>query len=124
MEPLAGVEPAPGRKGAAQDTTPPRPQTSYRECNTGLDTLLLCLSYSGIKIARVLTGQWVLLAARTDAAVQHPCRCFEKEILCTTQKPQGSLSLRLLMILLYHGQPLHSIARFASTQRCRRQTLV
>lgn len=89
MEPLAGVEPAPGRKGAAQDTTPPRPQTSYRECNTGLDTLLLCLSYSGIKIARVLTGQWVLLAARTDAAVQHPCRCFEKEILCATQKPQG-----------------------------------
>lgn len=43
----------------------------------------------GIKIARVLTGQWVLLAARTDAAVQHPCRCFEKEILCATQKPQG-----------------------------------
>lgn len=43
----------------------------------------------GIKIARVLTGQWVLIAARTDAAVQHPFRCFEKEILCATQKPQG-----------------------------------
>ena len=50
---------------------------------------LLPLSYKGIKIARVLTGQWVLFAARTDAAVQHPCRCFEKEILCATQKPQG-----------------------------------
>ena len=57
----------------------------------------------GIKIARVLTGQWVLLAARTDAAVQHPCRCFEKEILCATQKPQGVLrSLRLLTVSLYH----------------------
>ena len=105
MEPLVGFAPAPDRKGAEQVTTLLRPQISLTHVK---DTMLLCLSYSGIKNARYFNraaGTLYTAARLTHRAGPMLLRGIAMDSSATVPRKHKSRkavsrSLRLLMIVL------------------------